>query len=214
MINIWIGYDSQFDANIGILEKSIIFHNKKYPIKINYLKLNLLNQLLHRPRCAKQTTDSAFTRWLIPYLQEYAGWAIYLDSDTMLRKDISMLWDLRKEDKSVQVVKHEFNDVQISNKFNNNIQTNYQRKNWSSVMIFNCKKCKSLSLKYINTAAGLNLHQFNWLKDTQIGDLPKEWNYLVGINEPTDAALVHWTLGGPWLGKYKNAEYSVEWRQY
>ena len=79
-------------------------------------------------------------------------------------------------------------------------------------MLFNAKMCKSLTLDYINTACGLDLHQFKWLTEDQIGELPNEWNYLVGINpQISDPANVHWTLFGPWV---KDTEFSKDWKSY
>lgn len=210
MINIWIGYDDQFKENRLVQEKSILDKTKRYRVSINYLKLTDLKPILYRERCPKQSTDSAFTRWLVPHLQNYKGWALYMDSDMMVRKDLSDLWDMRDDTKTVQVVKHNSKYYQTT-KFNNNIQIDYERKNWSSLILFNCEKCTALSLDYINTTPGLNLHKFSWTQDNEIGELPLEWNYLVGINKKLDAAIVHWTLGGPWFDEYSNSEYSKEW---
>lgn len=212
MLPIWIGYDKQFDKNIDILLRSIN-NNCSIKYKINLLRLENLSDKLTRERDPLQSTDSAFTRWLVPYLQNYKGWALYMDSDMLVRKDLKNLWDLRDDSKKVMVVKHK-NLHNYTHKFNNNIQTSYPRKNWSSLILFNCSKCQYLSLEYVNTASGLSLHTFSTVKSTEIGSIPKQWNHLVGINEPNDAAIVHWTLGGPWFEEYKNTEYSKEWFQY
>jgi lipopolysaccharide biosynthesis glycosyltransferase len=213
MINIWIGYDDQFSMNNVAQEESIRRYCSKDLI-INYLKLSELKTTLTRTRDKLQSTDSAFTRWLVPYLANYSGWHLYMDSDMMLRDDISKLWDLKDDSKSVMVVKHPV--YHLSNtKFNDNLQSNYERKYWSSLMLFNCDKCQSLSAEYVNTATGLDLHQFKWTPNNLIGDLPKEWNHLVGVNEHNKkSSLVHWTNGGPWFDEYKNCEFSDEWRVY
>jgi lipopolysaccharide biosynthesis glycosyltransferase len=211
-INIWIGYDNQFSMNNAIQEESIRRHCSK-DLKINYLKLSKLQQILTREREVLQSTDSAFTRWLVPYLTSYSGWHLYMDSDMMLRDDISKIWDLKDESKAVMVVKHPMYNIS-SIKFNNNIQLNYERKYWSSLILFNCNKCRALNLDYVNAAKGLDLHQFKWIADDLIGELPMQWNHLVGVEEHNnEASLVHWTNGGPWFDEYKNCEFSSEWRQ-
>jgi len=207
-MNIWIGYDNQFKDNIDVQIKSI----KKFASK--NLNINLIpNNLITRKREPTQSTTTAFSRWLVPYLSNYSGWNLYMDSDMMLRSDITKLWELIDPDKSVMVVKHNV-DHKKQTKFNNHIQSNYERKNWSSLILFNCNKCKQLDLNYINTAKGLDLHQFKWLNDGEIGSLPLEWNHLVGLNEPNNnAKLIHWTLGGPWFVEYSNVEFSEEWQK-
>jgi hypothetical protein len=98
-------------------------------------------------------------------------------------------------------------------KFLGEPQSKYEKKNWSSVMLFNNSRCRALTPDYVNTASGLELHQFKWLRgDDLIGALPDRWNHLVGYNPPRrDAAVVHYTLGGPYFDEYRNCEYSKEW---
>lgn len=209
MLKIWIGYDNQFEDNIKVLTTSIK-NNCSIDFEINFLKLEKLSNILTRKRDPLQSTDSAFTRWLVPYLQNYKGWGLYMDSDMMVRKDLKNLWLIRDQSKTIMAVKHKY-QLTLDYKFNNNIQTNYKRKNWSSLMLFNCEKCKYLSLEYVNRARGLDLHTFKNIKAKDIGSLPKEWNHLVGIDSPKDAAIVHWTLGGPWFKEYSKTEYYGEW---
>ena len=213
MINIWVGYDEQFKENIPVLLASI----KQYATvdyQINFLKLNELHNLLYRDRDPLQTTDSAFTRWLVPYLSNYQGWNLYIDSDVMFRDDIAKLYNLKDEEKSVMVVKHPMYDYE-DKKFNNNPQSLYDRKNWSSLILFNSDKCRHLNLDLVNLSSGLDLHQFKWLKDSNIGELPSKWNHLCNLM-PYDehASLVHWTLGGPWFKETINSDYSEEWLLY
>ena len=111
------------------------------------------------------------------------------------------------------MVKHDHNPVSTV-KFNNNVQTKYARKNWSSVMLLNCERCTTLTPDYVNSASGLELHQFKWLEhDESIGSLPQQWNHLVGWHDydPT-ARLVHYTEGGPWFDAYRDCDYGDEWR--
>jgi hypothetical protein len=126
--------------------------------------------------------------------------------------DIAKLWALRDDNYAVQVIKH--NHVPDENtKFLNAVQTRYDKKNWSSVILFNNAKCKALTPEYVNTASGLELHQFIWLNnDSLIGDLPHRWNVLVDydvhLEEP---GLVHYTKGGPYFSEYSDCGYAEEW---
>jgi len=112
----------------------------------------------------------------------------------------------------VMVVKHHHVPKETV-KFLGEPQSKYEKKNWSSVMLFNNSRCRALTPDYVNTASGLELHQFKWLRgDDLIGALPDRWNHLVGYNPPRrDAAVVHYTLGGPYFDEYRNCEYSKEW---
>jgi lipopolysaccharide biosynthesis glycosyltransferase len=135
-----------------------------------------------------------------------------MDCDMIALADISELFDLMDFSKSVMVCKHDYVPAE-EKKFLGNIQTKYEKKNWSSVMLFNNEKCKALTPDYVNRATGLELHQFKWLEsDEQIGSLPLDWNWLVGEYEKKDTAkIVHYTLGGPYFEKYSNCDYSEIW---
>ena len=118
--------------------------------------------------------------------------------------------DALRGDKAVYVVKHQ-HEAREKIKFLGRPQSAYERKNWSSVMLFNCARCKALTPEHVNTASGLDLHQFHWLDDSDIGELPREWNHLVGVDAPrADAKLVHYTLGMPFFDGYRNCEYANE----
>lgn len=211
-MQLYIGYDKQFEDNIDVQIHSIL-KNTNTELKITLLKLEELKKILWRKKEKKQTTDSAFTRWLVPYLSDYKGWSLYMDSDMFCRDNIEQVFNLKDESKSAMVVKNNFYyDQKI--KFNDKIQLNYIRKNWSSFILFNNSKCKVLDLEYINATKGLELHQFKWLNDEQIGELPKEWNYLVEVEQSKiEAKNVHWTLGGPWFKSKQDVEYSEEWKK-
>jgi hypothetical protein len=94
------------------------------------------------------------------------------------------------------------------------VQTRYAKKNWSSVMLLNNARCRALTPDYVQTASGLDLHQFRWLADeAEIGALPLEWNWLVGEYGYNAAArLTHFTRGGPYFSGYRDSDYADEWR--
>lgn len=207
-ISIFIGYDHRERAATNVLIDSI-YQNSSKPVSITPLlteQLRSLN-LYWRKKDPKQSTDFSFTRFLVPHLMNYKGYAIFLDCDFLCFTDISDLWGKRDSKFAIQCVKH--NHVPTENtKFLGEPQTIYPKKNWSSLMIFNCSKCKKLSPEYVNSASGLDLHRFNWLEDESlIGKLDNSWNYLVepipdvtDINEDNiSIKLAHWTLGGPWF---------------
>jgi hypothetical protein len=135
-----------------------------------------------------------------------------MDCDMLMLDDIDRLWQMRDERYAVMVVKHR-HVPQETTKFLGEPQSAYERKNWSSVMLFNNSKCGALSPDYVNRATGLELHQFRWLESEQlIGALPDRWNHLVGYHPPRpDAGLVHFTLGGPYFPEFAGCEYAREW---
>ena len=211
MIRVFIGYDPREAVAFSVLVHSIQKHTSK-PVAVAPLKLSQLKGVLTRPRAPLQSTDFSFSRFLTPYLSGFEGWSAFMDCDMLVREDIDNLWKLRDERYAVMVVKH--NHVpRETTKFLGEPQSKYEKKNWSSVMLFNNAKCRALTPQYVNAASGLELHQFKWLgNDDLIGALPDRWNHLVGYNkERTDAALVHYTLGGPYFPEYSNCEYSKDW---
>ena len=137
-----------------------------------------------------------------------------MDSDVLVRCDIAELGkmcNLANAYKAVYVVKHNY-DPKDSVKFLGEKQTKYEKKNWSSVMLFNNGRCRNLTTGYVNTAPGLDLHQFKWTSDGQVGELDKNWNHLVGEYPPNpEAKIVHFTRGGPWFRDYEDCEFSKEW---
>lgn len=211
MIRVFIGYDPKETIAYNVLAYSIEV-NASEPVAIAPIMLKHLEKIHTRPRNNLSSTEFSFTRFLVPFLCDYEGWAIFMDCDMLLREDISQLWSLRDDRYAVQVIKHDHkpkNDV----KFLNQPQTKYEKKNWSSVMLMNCAKCKALTPEYVNNASGLELHQFKWLGDDDlIGEVPHVWNHLVGYNQFDDAACnVHFTEGGPYFDDYVNCDYAQDW---
>lgn len=213
MINLYIGYDPREAVAYSVLAHSINARATQ-PVTIAPLMLSQLKGVLTRERHPLQSTDFSFSRFLTPYLSGFSGWSLFMDCDMLVLEDIAELWALRDERYAVMVVKHEHVPKETT-KFLGEPQTKYEKKNWSSVMLFNNAKCKALTPDYVNTASGLELHQFKWLKDDAlIGALPERWNHLVDYNPPRpDAALVHYTLGGPYFADYADCEYAAEWRR-
>jgi len=210
-IRVFIGYDTREAVAFSVLSHSI-HARASHPVSITPLALSQLHGVFERDTNPLQSTQFSFSRFLTPYLCDYAGWALFTDCDMLVLDDIARLWALRDERYAVQVVKHVHvprEDV----KFLGAVQTRYEKKNWSSVMLMNCARCTTLTPEYVNRASGLELHQFKWLAgDHFIGDLPPKWNHLVGYDAPRrDASLVHFTIGGPYFEEYRDCEYAAEW---
>jgi len=212
MLRLFIGVDDVEMVAYHTMVQSII-ETCSVPISITPLKLSMLPEYT-RERDPKQSNEFSFSRFLVPYLMDYEGFAIFADLDMLVRADLSELWKLRDSTKSVQVVKHDYTP-KTHTKYLGAIQYQYPRKNWSSVMLFNCEHdhCRRLTPEYVNTASGMNLHRFHWTHEDYIGSLPKEWNWLVGEYEYNEfAKIAHLTIGGPWFVEYANTDYANEWR--
>ncbi|MBP2303068.1 glycosyltransferase [Azospirillum picis] len=215
MIKVFIGYDPREAVAFSVLEHSITVRASR-PVSITPLMLSQLGALMWRERHPLQSTDFSFSRFLVPHLCGYQGWAIFMDCDMLVLDDIAKLWDLADDRYAVQVVKHD-HVPQEEQKFLDQPQTRYAKKNWSSVMLFNNARCTALTPEYVNTASGMELHQFHWLgSDDLIGALPHRWNHLVDYDQPASAGEIsnlHYTIGGPYFDSYRDCGYADQWLQ-
>lgn len=211
MITIFIGYDPRETVAYHVLNHSILARSSS-PVAITPLHLNHLTAIFNRPRHPLQSTEFSFSRFLVPYLCDYQGWALFIDCDMLMLDDVAHLWQHRDPNYAVQVVKHQ-HQPQETHKFLNAPQTPYAKKNWSSVILFNNSRCTALTPNYVNTATGLDLHQFQWLdSEALIGELPHCWNHLVGYDPPSkEVSLVHYTIGGPYFSNWQTCEYAKAW---
>ena len=211
MINIFIGYDNKEKVAFNVLSYSILKHSTR-PVSITPVYLKNIKDNFTRERSNIESTEFSFSRFIVPHLMNYKGWALFMDCDQLMMTDVAELWRLRDEKYALQVCKHDY-IPRTEKKFLGQTQTKYVKKNWSSFMLMNCDKCTALTPDYVNSATGLQLHQFKWLEnDDMIGDLPLEWNWLVSEYEFNDKAKnVHFTEGGPWFEEYKGVDYSKDW---
>lgn len=211
MIPVFIGYDEVEEGAFWTCASSLLAHSSE-PLQITPIKRTTLP--LKRARHPKQSNEFAFTRWLIPYLQNYSGCGIFVDCDFLFMDDIAKLWFLRDTEKAVQVVKHPWDTFKEGKKYLGTEQTVYPKKCWSSLMLFNSEHpdCAKLTPEYIDAAEGLHLHQFEWTKEENVGELPADWNYLVEHSpSSTNVRAVHYTEGGPYFQAYKDTEFATEW---
>ena len=213
MIRLFIGFDPRETVAFHVLSQSI-HERASEPVSISPIMLSQLGKLMWRERNPLQSTDFSFSRFLVPFLCDFQGWAIFMDCDMLVLDDISNLWDLRDEQYAIQVVKHDHKPPEET-KFLNQPQTPYEKKNWSSVMLFNCAKCKTLTPNYVNSASGLDLHRFRWLEnESLIGEIPARWNHLVGYDRTAsskDISNLHYTIGGPYFDNFQDTDYAEEW---
>jgi hypothetical protein len=218
-IPIFVGYDPRERAATNVLIDSLYRHSSR-PLAISPIVTPQLAEVFQRERDPKRSTAFSFTRFLVPWLMGYQGWAIFMDCDMLCRGDISELWALREDRYAVLCVQHDHRPNE-SAKFLGEVQSAYPKKNWSSLMLLNCARCTALTPDYVNTASGLQLHRFDWLDgDHQIGALPDRWNHLVDVQPaPRQPAaeggptLLHWTLGGPWFREQRTmgGPLAAEW---
>lgn len=213
MIPVFIGYDSRESVAYHVLEQSIM-DRTTVPVAIVPLAKRMLRNFDGQ---RDGTNEFIYSRFLVPELMDYQGWAIYCDSDMLLRDDLVKLWDLRDESKAAMVVKHDYQTRHRRKLIGTPMECfnhDYPRKNWSSLILWNCghPSNRILTAEYVHDAPGSVLHRFQWLKDEQVGELPQDWNWLVGEYPlSADAKLVHFTLGAPCFSHYSRCDYATEW---
>jgi len=214
VIRIFIGYDPSEIVAWHVLTQSILRHSTS-PVSFIPVAKRLIKHIYTKPKKANEATEFSMTRFLTPHLSDYNGWSIFLDCDMLVTTDITELWDLRDDKYSVMCTKHNYTPSTCT-KLLNQKQSKYEKKNWSSVMLFNNAKCRGLTPQVVSSSSGMFLHQFQWVKDeSEIGSIPLSWNFLVSEQEPTEELpkLIHYTLGGPYFSKYANVDYANEWNQ-
>ena len=213
ILNIYIGYDEVEIVAYHTLSQSIIKHASG-PVRISPICSKHFQKFFNRPRDEKQSNDFSFTRFLVPYLNNYDGYAIFMDCDMMLKTDIYEVLNEIDTNNAISVVQHDYTPSDTV-KYLNKVQYAYPRKNWSSFVVWNCshEKNRKLTPTFVESASGLELHRFTWLLDTEIGGLDSRWNWLVGdyVNPPMDVKNVHWTIGGPYFEEYSDVDFSAEW---
>lgn len=209
-IKIVIGFDQRESVAYHTFCQSII---EKASSPVSFMPLAINNLSDYKETHSDKSNDFIYSRFLTPYLNQFNGWAIFADGDMICQADIKELWDLRDDTKALLVVKHDY-QTKAHRKYLGNINENYPRKNWSSVILWNCghPKHKILTPQFIANQTGKYLHRFTWLNDDEIGELPKEWNWLaIEYPENKEAKLIHYTLGTPCFEDYKNTEMAELW---
>ncbi len=210
MISLFVGFDQRESVAYHTFVQSVI-DTTSVPVAITPLVLSAL------PGYAETHSDGSntfiYSRFLTPYLANFSGWAIFADGDMICREDLKKLWNLRDDKYAVMVVKHDYT-TKASQKYLGNKNENYPKKNWSSVILWNCAhpKNKVLVPEFVMSKDGKFLHRFSWLDDSEIGEIPKEWNWLTTeYDDNYEAKLLHYTLGTPCFRDYRDCDMANLW---
>lgn len=212
-IRIFVGYDPREAVAYHVCCQSIISSASR-PVTIQPLALHLFAEEYSEAH-GDGSNSFIYSRFLVPWLCLFRGHAIFIDGDMIVRDDIAELWDMRRHNVGVQVVKHDYK-TKFPIKYTGAVNEDYPRKNWSSVVLYNCGygANKVLTPEYVASKGGEHLHRFAWLEDEQIGELPSVWNHLTQeYDERPEAKLLHYTIGIPAFPEYAVQEGADEWRE-
>jgi len=229
---IYIGYDPKESIYYHILKKSIENNTKRsyniVPIVQKEVRRAGLYWRSHEIVDGRTvdcfdgkpfSTEFSFTRFLVPFLNQFSGLALFMDCDMYVRSSIDEIFD-RYASYAISCVQHSYKPSDKL-KMDGQIQTSYRRKNWSSFVLWNCDhpENKNLTISDVNTKPGSFLHGFDWMDYSTIGSINEEWNWLDGhSSENIEPKCVHFTTGGPaydnWVEKREvDKIYSDEWRK-
>jgi hypothetical protein len=212
MIPIFIGFDPREAVVYHVCANSLVRHASQ-PLALTPLALK--NLAGYRETHNDGSNNFIYSRFLVPHLMNHQGWALFIDGDMLLRTDIAELWALRDDSKAVMCVHHDYK-TRTQDKYLGTKNHDYPRKNWSSVVLWNCghEANRTVTPSFVMSATGAQLHRFTWLDDSQIGELPITWNWLpdeFGANP--EAKLLHWTLGAPCFHEYAGVPMAEEWHR-
>ena len=210
-VRIFCGVDQREMVGFSVFASSVI-RRSSVPVQITPVSHDVLGMADR----GDSSTQFNYSRFLVPYLCGFKGHALWMDgADMLIQADVAELWAMRDHQTPVKVVHHpEYQPAQ--SKFLNQLNPPYPRKNWSSVILYWCDHAytRRLTPSFIASRTGAQLHRFEWIdKDKWIGDLPPEWNVLVGepTARPENPKLLHYTLGIPAFPGYSGSEYADEW---
>ena len=219
-MRVYIGYDStNYGQEIAyrICRRSIENHNSD--VEISPIKLKDAQGIsgFNREVDSKQSTEFTYTRFLTPFLSRYTGYSLFCDSDFLWRCDVTETLDFISPWNPVSCVQHEYAECPSKTKMDGLKQEWYPKKNWSSLMLFNCdhRDCKSLTPSVVSNQSPKYLHRMEWAEDESVGAIPWDYNYLVGYYSFTEKPrALHFTDGGPWHKDTVDVEYADEWLSY
>jgi hypothetical protein len=212
MIPLFIGFDPREAIAYHVCSNSLIRHSS-VPLALHPLALKNLGG--YTETHTDGSNNFIYSRFLVPHLMQYQGWAIFIDGDMLLRADIAELWALRDDSKAVMCVHHDYK-TQTTSKYLGSSNADYPRKNWSSVVLWNCghPANRAVTPEFVMRATGAQLHRFTWLDDSLVGEVPKVWNWLPDEFGPNkEAKLLHYTLGTPCFHEYANTPMADEWHR-
>ncbi len=215
-LKVFVGWDSREDIAYEVCASSLKEHAGG-PVEVVPLRQDELRsqRLYWRDKDPLASTEFTYTRFLVPYLMGYRGWAVFMDCDFLITADIAKLFAYVDERYALLCVKHDYRPKE-STKMDGVIQTVYPRKNWSSLVLWNCGHPENAKLtpEIANRESGAFLHQFRWLSDDLIGGIPETWNWLEGWSQAPEKGVphgIHFTRGGPWFENWKHVTYADLW---
>jgi len=206
---IFIGYDPTQQIAYDVLKFSLEKHASE-PIEVHAIDADKLTDF-NRPVDPLASTPFTYTRFLVPYLCNYEGVALFMDSDMLALGDISELFHLPMDGLALRVRQHDYRPAETV-KMGGKTQTSYPRKNWSSLMLMNNPELTVWTKEAVETQSGAWLHRFEPIPDEKVGDISEEWNVLDHMTGPTK--LLHYTSGGPWLPGCEDADHADLWHEY
>ena len=212
LIRLVVGFDARETIAYHVFCQSVL-ENTSLPV--SFLPLVEKSLAVYKENHHDGSNRFTYTRFLTPFLMNFEGWAIFADGDMVCRRDIAELWKLRDSSKAVQVVKHDYL-TKSSTKYLGNKNENYPRKNWSSVILWNCghPENRCLTPDLVSSKDGKFLHRFQWLADSLVGELDKEWNWLaIEYDDNPSAKLIHYTLGTPCFRDFRDSSSSEHWHR-
>ena len=214
---VFVGWDSHEDIAYQVCKFSLM-RRAGVPVSVIPIRQQELRDkgLYTRAADPLASTEFTYTRFLVPYFAGYRGWALFCDCDFLWLADIKDLIALTDDRYAVMCVHHDHRPPE-SWKMDHRTQSNYPRKNWSSMVLYNCGHAANAALtpEIVNRETGAFLHRFQWLDDALIGALPETWNWLEGwcgkpaLGHPN---VVHLTRGGPWFDQWQDVDYGDLWR--
>ena len=211
MINITVGFDQREAIAYHVFCQSVI-DRSSMPVSFLPLSLSTLNGYIETH--TDGSNSFIYSRFLTPWLHNFNGWSIFADGDMICNDDIAKLWALRDPTKAVLVAKHNYK-TKAKIKYLGNKNEDYPKKNWSSLILWNCEHPKNIMLtpEFLRSKDGSYLHRFTWLSDEDIGEIPLSWNWLVTEYEDSySAQILHYTLGTPCFLEYQDSNMSEIWR--
>ena len=211
-IPVFVGYDPREAIAYHVCANSII-RNASVPVAIIPVALNLFTD--YKETHGDNSNHFVYTRFLVPYLMDFRGRAIFIDGDMVVRGDIIELYESLQTAHDVAVVKHDYK-TRMPVKYMGAPNEDYPRKNWSSVIVWDCQSYpnRRLTPDFVQKQPGSFLHRFAWIDDDRIQALPPEWNWLPDeLGENTEAKLLHYTLGTPCFREFADTTQAAEWHK-
>jgi hypothetical protein len=214
-LRVFVGYDEREDIAYRVCAHSISARSgpgvEIVPLRLDELRARRLYWRSEDPLASTQFT---YSRFLTPHLAGFAGWALFCDCDIVFTAPLAELFALADARFAVMCVKHDYRPRETV-KMDGRVQTVYPRKNWSSLVLYNCghEANRVLTPERVNRETGAFLHRFQWLDDDLIGGLPETWNWLEGWSErgPELPKAIHYTRGGPWFDLDHPIDYGEVW---